>query len=133
MPEKKICCIYLNCVSEGAYSFEPPVFSLLRKSNSEIILFDADEKSDAFMMDYALRLVRESEKCFFIIRQKEDARSVPQKMNMILNYIPRLKNEWHIILENKNDFLEKFFSKWMERVMILNDAEKIFQHIQKFL
>lgn len=92
------------------------------------------------MMDYALRLARESEKCFFIIRQKEDARSVPlrkesfgQKMNMILNYIPRLKNEWHVVLENKNDFLEKFFSKWKERIVILNDTEKIHHHIQKFL
>ena len=117
--------IYASIASEGEMNFHPEIIQFIQSENMAKSIFDFDSRSERLMLDYAERILEESEDVFIIL----DAQSEGELGLLIpfCNKLRKYKSAVKGVLIGENAILEKMiglFGKAFQKVTNTQEAKQ---------
>ena len=108
--------------------FQNPIISFLKEQEKDLIIYDFDNHSDSFIINYARKLMADSEKIILYIETMPNS-NFKNLMPLLTNSLDN-PDQLQFILKGNNPKLEKFLSilpytKIPENTLIFDSVELI--------
>ena len=125
--------IFIELTEKGSFtSYEKPVLSWVKTNYPELTMLDIDSDSDSVLLQYAGKLLTESERSVVYFKSTAAA-PLNQATSLVEQLVKHPKNIM-VLLEGQQVFLQNLFTARTEIDFLQADsAEKLLPEITRFL
>lgn len=97
--------IYIEVSKQINFSYQKEFISGLKETLPDLEVFDLDNHSEASLFNYAVDLMRRSEKCVLLIKVEPDA-SIGRAM-IVIEEVLKIKDKCYVLVQGQNSMMEK--------------------------
>lgn len=124
--------IYIEVSEETSFKYTKPVLDWVKSNFVDVVTYDFDNRSDSFMVDYALELVNNADKSVIVFELNENGKT--NNLIAFMQGLAKYKKKLLFLYSGKNAIIEKLFKMFLpEKIISCNEQKEQEDRISEYL